>query len=113
MSATLGLDACQDHHRRTLRSELIRRYAQSSRARPAQAWLEVDHRLQSLPECVSLAGMDQSKSLHDHLVRLGRKGGKARAVALTPERRLSISLKAAAVRWAGHIAKRPSKLPKS
>ena len=33
-------------------------------------------------------------------VALGRKGGKARAAAMTPERRAEIAKKAAAKRWA-------------
>ena len=35
-------------------------------------------------------------------VELGRKGGKARASKLTPERRAEIARKAAASRWAKH-----------
>jgi len=58
----------------------------------------------------SLPDMDNpNKSLHDYLVLLGAKGGRARAAALTPARRKAISAKALAARWAGHIAKRPSR----
>jgi hypothetical protein len=35
-------------------------------------------------------------------------GGKARAKALSPERRREIALAAAKTRWAGHDAKRPA-----
>ena len=34
-------------------------------------------------------------------VELGRKGGKARAAKMTPERRAEIARKAAAKRWSG------------
>jgi len=53
---------------------------------------------------------DKPKSLHDYLVLLGSKGGRARAAALTPERRKAISAAALAVRWAGHISKRRAKV---
>ncbi len=36
---------------------------------------------------------------------LGRKGGKARAAKLTPERRSEIAKKAAAKRWGGQSSK--------
>ncbi len=36
-------------------------------------------------------------------VELGRKGGKARAAKMTPERRAEIARKAAAKRWSGSV----------
>jgi hypothetical protein len=44
---------------------------------------------------------------------LGRKGGEARAENLSPKERKAIAKKAAAARWAGHKAKRPSSARKN
>jgi hypothetical protein len=46
-------------------------------------------------------GEDQREELTSAAAQLGRKGGKARAAAMTPERRSEIARKAAAQRWKG------------
>lgn len=43
---------------------------------------------------------DEKEELTSAAAQLGRKGGKARAAAMTPERRKEIAKKAAAKRWA-------------
>jgi hypothetical protein len=43
---------------------------------------------------------DQSDPLQSAAAKLGRKGGKARAAKMSPERRAEIARKAAAKRWA-------------
>jgi hypothetical protein len=42
---------------------------------------------------------DEREELSSAAAELGRKGGKARAAAMTPERRAEIARKAAAKRW--------------
>lgn len=42
---------------------------------------------------------DQTDPLPTAAAEMGRKGGKARAAAMTPERRKEIAKKAAAKRW--------------
>jgi general stress protein YciG len=42
---------------------------------------------------------DEREDLTSAAVQLGRKGGKARAAAMTPERRAEIARKAAEKRW--------------
>jgi len=48
------------------------------------------------------------KVLEQHFARLGRKGGKARAATLTPERRSEIATKASAAAAAKRSAKKPA-----
>jgi general stress protein YciG len=43
---------------------------------------------------------DQTDPLQSAAAKLGRKGGKARAAKMSPERRAEIARKAAAKRWA-------------
>jgi len=42
---------------------------------------------------------EDTRELSSAAAELGRKGGKARAAAMTPERRAEIAKKAAAKRW--------------
>lgn len=54
--------------------------------------------------CLVFMGADETKAA----ALLGRKGGKARAEALSEKQRKAIARKAAAARWAAHGAKRPT-----
>jgi hypothetical protein len=52
--------------------------------------------------------IEESRELSSAAAELGRKGGKARAAAMTPERRSEIARKAAAKRWKSRYRKRPA-----
>lgn len=52
---------------------------------------------------------DKDKIIHDYFARLGLKGGKARAEALTPERRAEIGRLAVKKRWDEFAAKKKKK----
>lgn len=54
--------------------------------------------------CLVFMGADETKAA----ALLGRKGGKARAEALSEKQRRAIARKAAAARWAAHGGKRPT-----
>jgi general stress protein YciG len=45
---------------------------------------------------------EDTDSVKSAAAELGARGGKARAAAMTPERRAEIARKAAAKRWAKH-----------
>jgi hypothetical protein len=48
---------------------------------------------------IATGEVEDAKELSSAAAELGRKGGKARAAAMSPERRSEIARKAAAKRW--------------
>jgi hypothetical protein len=48
---------------------------------------------------IATGEIEDERELSSAAAQLGRKGGKARAAAMTPERRSEIARKAAAKRW--------------
>jgi general stress protein YciG len=48
---------------------------------------------------IATGEIEDERELSSAAVELGRKGGKARAAKMTPERRAEIARKAAARRW--------------
>lgn len=50
-----------------------------------------------------LTGMNKRAIVKAGIAALGRKGGKARAEALSRERRIEIARMAAKARWNGHV----------
>lgn len=48
---------------------------------------------------IATGEIDEETEIKSAAAELGRKGGKARAAAMTPERRAEIARKAAAKRW--------------
>lgn len=62
--------------------------------RPADA-----NQLAKLIADIATGQIEDAPGKDEAAVALGRKGGKARAAAMTPERRAEIARKAAAKRW--------------
>jgi general stress protein YciG len=50
---------------------------------------------------IATGEIEDERELSSAAAEMGRKGGKARAAAMTPERRKEIAKKAAAKRWQG------------
>lgn len=48
---------------------------------------------------IATGEIEEGRELSSAAAELGRKGGKARAAAMTPERRIEIAKKAASSRW--------------
>jgi hypothetical protein len=51
---------------------------------------------------IATGEIEEERELSSAAAELGRKGGKARAAKMTPERRKAIAQKAAAQRWKKH-----------
>lgn len=62
---------------------------------------DVDQRAKSILDIAIGEAEDEVKKKDPAAVALGKKGGAARAQALTPERRKAIATKAAKKRWSG------------
>lgn len=50
---------------------------------------------------IATGEIEETKELSSAAAELGRKGGKARAAKMTPERRAEVARKAAETRWKG------------